>query len=201
MAQNNFDQLSKQYLEEFLAPFGIVQRQYEVPDELPQLWILAATTSNPLLKAAKVDPKPDWLAGIYFMADVLKTAIVAIDELPETAETLLIRILGRGSTQERAIREVLAMPPSNPKRNTILQMLANWKVRIDLGELANFAEREELMALSEAFLVWEQETRQEGAFGKQAEIVRNMLKEQLSLEQIARWTGLTIEQIQQIQTS
>jgi hypothetical protein len=33
MAQNNFDQLSKQYLEEFLAPFGTVQRQYEIPGE------------------------------------------------------------------------------------------------------------------------------------------------------------------------
>lgn len=33
MAQNSFDQLSKQYLEEFLAPIGTVQRQYEIPGE------------------------------------------------------------------------------------------------------------------------------------------------------------------------
>jgi hypothetical protein len=33
MAQNPFDQLSKQYLEEFLAPIGTVQRQYEIPGE------------------------------------------------------------------------------------------------------------------------------------------------------------------------
>lgn len=33
MAQNSFDQLSKQYLEEFLAPIGTVQRQYEVLGE------------------------------------------------------------------------------------------------------------------------------------------------------------------------
>jgi hypothetical protein len=33
MTQTPFDQMSKQYLEEFLAPFGSVQRQYEVPGE------------------------------------------------------------------------------------------------------------------------------------------------------------------------
>lgn len=33
MTQTPHDQLAKQYLEEFLTPFGIVQRQYEVPGE------------------------------------------------------------------------------------------------------------------------------------------------------------------------
>ena len=33
MTQTPFDQMSKQYLEEFLAPFGVVQRQYEIPGE------------------------------------------------------------------------------------------------------------------------------------------------------------------------
>ncbi len=33
MTQSPFDQLSKQYLEDFLSPIGIVERQYEVPGE------------------------------------------------------------------------------------------------------------------------------------------------------------------------
>ena len=33
MTQSPFDQLAKQYLEEFLAPIGTVERQYEVPGE------------------------------------------------------------------------------------------------------------------------------------------------------------------------
>jgi Domain of unknown function (DUF4351) len=85
--------------------------------------------------------------------------IVAIDELPETAETLWLRILGRGATQEQAIREVLALPAAYPRRNLILRLLASWKVRIDISELMNFTEREEIMALSEAFLAWERETQ------------------------------------------
>jgi hypothetical protein len=235
MTQTPFDQMSKQYLEEFLAPFGTVQRQYEVPgeakfvdvwfipapqaeipmaemgilgrmaggmcllepyrspptrneirstlmkliwvqedeqrkakldgdplseDELPKLWILATSASKPLLQDCEVKLKSTWVPGVYFMAEILKTAIVAIDELPETPETLWVRILGRDETQERAIREVLALPIEHPKRSDVLRLLASWKVRMDLGELMDFVNREEgLMALSEAFLEWEQETQ------------------------------------------
>jgi hypothetical protein len=166
MTQTPHDQLAKKYLEEFLTPFGMVQRQYEVPgetkyidvwfipkqestsvkdlgllgqmiqkpclfepyrnvpsrtevrisvmkliwvqederrkaqkdelpeDEQPLLWILAATTSKPLLKEGNVVLKSGWLPGIYFVADIFKTAIVAIDQLPETDETLWLRVLG-----------------------------------------------------------------------------------------------------------
>ena len=266
MTQTPHDQLAKQYLEEFLLPFGRVERQYEVPGEakyvdvwfvpddgpdgtllemgilgrmtqgmcllepyrnaptrmeirtslmkllwvqddeqrkakqadqplsevkLPMLWILAATVSKPLLKDTNALVKADWLPGIYFMAELLKTAIVAIDELPETDETLWLRILGRGSTQERAIREVLALPSSAPKRNTILRLLASWKVKLDMGELMDFTEREEIMALSEAFLTWEQQKETQ----TKETIALNLLQQGLAIEAIAQATGLSIEQI------
>ncbi|MGG6264819.1 flagellar assembly protein H [Leptolyngbya sp. AN03gr2] len=295
MAQNSFDQLSKQYLEEFLAPIGTVQRQYEIPgeakfadlwfvpnpdathatdlgllgrivqkpcllepyrnvptrtevrvsimklvwvqederrkvrreelpdEELPQLWILAATTSRPLLEEAEGKTQADWMPGVYFMAGILKTAIIAIDQLPETEETLWIRILGCDGTQERAIREVLALPPNHPRRDGILRLLVSWKVRIDLGELEDFSGREAIMAFSEAFLQWEQQTQeqirqrveqevrqrveqevrqrveQEVKQEERREIALNMMKNNLPLEQISRFTGLTIAEIQMLQ--
>ncbi len=234
MTQIKFDQLSKQYLEEFLAPIGTVQRQYEVPGEakfidvwfvpnqatnesiaelgilgqlvqgmcllepfhnaptrtevrtavmkllwvqederrkaqqeeearsaaeLPKLWILAATVSRPLLADFGVNLDPAWPSGIYFLPKAFNTAIVAIDELPEIEATLWLRVLGRGPTQEQAIWEVLALPRSHPYRDHILRLLASWKVKIDVGEIMDFSEQEALMALSEAFLEWEQETQ------------------------------------------
>jgi hypothetical protein len=172
----------------------------------PLLWILAATISQPLLQAANVLTQPDWPSGVYFMGDLLKTAIVAIDELPVTSETLLLRVLGRGETQTRAIREVLALPIDMPKRGTVLRLLASWKVRIDVSELVGFAQQEEFMALSEAFLTWEreaegrweQEGRQKGEQEAKAEIARNMLRKNLDLALIAEVTGLAIEQIQSL---
>ncbi len=236
MAQNPFDQLAKQYLEEFLAPVGQVIRNLEVPgeakfvdvffspqpdrqipadlgllgrmirtkcslepfrnaptrneirtcilkliwlqederrkarkagdrfteDDLPQLWILASTIHQPTLTAFKAESKPDETAGIYFLGEGLKTAIVVLDQLPATQETLWLRILGRGDTQEAAIQEVLALPEGDLRRQSILRLLASWKVRIDLGEIRDFAEQEAIMAWSQAFLDWEERTKEEG---------------------------------------
>ncbi|MGG6270317.1 flagellar assembly protein H [Leptolyngbya sp. AN03gr2] len=285
MAQNSFDQLSKQYLEEFLAPLGTVQRQYEIPgeskfvdvwfvpnpervqsddlgllgrmvqkpcllepyrnspartdirvavmklvwiqederrkaqqdaiseDELPMLWILATTTSRPLLEEAGCVTKPDWLMGVYFVPSIFKTAIVAIDQLPETEETLWLRVLGRDGTQERAIREVLALPLNHPRRNGILRLLSNWKVRIDLSELQDFSDREAVMALSEAFLEWErqheelvtqrveQRVRQETEQQIKQGIALKLLSQGLPLEVIAQSTELSIEDLQRLQTT
>jgi hypothetical protein len=272
MAKNPHDQLAKRYLEEFLAPFGKVERQYEVPgeakhvdvwfvpsgvasqsedlgllgqmaqqpalfepyhdlpsrtevrvslmklvwvqederrkaqkdelaeDELPMLWILAATTSRPLLKAANVVIDPNWPSGVYFMGDLLKTAIVAIDQLPVVPETLLLRVLGRDETQRVAIEEVIALPPESPQRWRILRLVASWKVRIDMGELEGFVQREEIMTVTKAFEVWEQETENKVRQARDIEIALNMLRKNIALETIAEVTGLAIEQIQALQT-
>ena len=251
MAQNPLDQLSKQYLEELLAPYGSVKRQYEIPGEskfvdlwfvpvatttapatelgllgrltqskvllepfrnaptrhevrtcllkliwiqederrkaeqlgqklkeidLPQLWILAATVTKPVIEAFKGEVSEDWLPGVYFLGEGLKTAIVAIDQLPQTEDTLLLRVLGRDQTQERAIREVLALPIQHPQRNGILRLLASWKVRIEMNELLEFTNRESVMALSEAFLQWEQQTQE----NSRREEARSLILRQLT---------------------
>lgn len=133
------------------------------------------------------------------MADLLKTAIVVIDQLPETEETLWLRVLGRDATQERAIREVLALPLDHPWRDRILRLLASWKVRIDLNEIENFSGQEALMALSEAFLQWEQQHEEQVRREERQEIARNLLRTNMPLETIAEVTGLKIAQLQQLQ--
>jgi hypothetical protein len=130
--------------------------------QLPMLWVLASSVSQPILADAKAEVRPDWLPGIYFCGNLFKTAIVAINQLPETPDTLWLRILGRDATQEQAIREVLALPTSDPQRNRILQMLTSWKIRIEMTAPINTEEEELLMALSQAYLDWEQATELRG---------------------------------------
>jgi Domain of unknown function (DUF4351) len=261
MAQNPFDQLAKQYLEEFLTPFGEVIRNLEVPGEakfvdvffaptppatipqdlgllarllettcclepfrnppsrtevrtcvlkllwlqedqrrkakaenyklseaqLTQLWILATSLSQPVLEGFGGQPKTDWPSGVFFLPSHFKTAIIAIDQLPETEDTLWLRILGKGETQEQAINQVLALPADHPRRNNILRLLASWRVRIDLGELQDFAQQEPIMALPQAFLEWEQQTqtrsreegREEGRLAAQRSLVALLLEQKL----------------------
>jgi hypothetical protein len=125
---------------------------------------------------------------------------VAIDQLPVTPETLLLRVLGRDETQRIAIEEVIALPVESPQRWRILRLVASWKVRIDMGELEGFIQREEIMTITKAFEIWEQETESKARQARDIEIALNLLREHIPLETIARTTGLTIEQIQQLQT-
>jgi Domain of unknown function (DUF4351) len=129
---------------------------------LPQLWILASSASEALLSGFGASIENDWGSGIYFLSPSLKTVIVGINQLPCTQETLLLRLLGEGKTQRQAIAEVLAFDIEDPRRSSILKLLASWKISIEITEQVAEAEKELLMALSKAYLEWEQQTEQRG---------------------------------------
>ncbi|MEA5598805.1 hypothetical protein [Rivularia sp. UHCC 0363] len=69
--------------------------------ELPQLWIITHSASDDLLSRFGASPRSDWLQGIYFLPIGLKAAIIAINKLPRTPETLWLRIFGKCGTQQR----------------------------------------------------------------------------------------------------
>ncbi len=236
MSRIRFDQLAKQYLEDFLEPLGTIQRNLEVPGEpkfvdlwftptaptlaidigllsriattacllepfrnaptrqeirscllkllwlqedqrrtmererrkqseqdLTKLWVLAATISQPVVTEFGGALQADWGDGVYHLPTAHKTAIVAIDQLPLTPETLWLRILGRDQVQQQAIAELLALPRSDQRRDRVLQLLINWRVTIELSELRDDNEEGTLMvALSQAYLEWEQARIQQG---------------------------------------
>lgn len=130
--------------------------------ELPQLWILASSASDTLLSGFGGSLRETWLEGVYFLAVFLKTAIVAINQLPQTQETLWLRILGKGTTQQQAINEVIVLPLEDPRRLRALRLLATWKINIEAGAELDQEDRELVMALSRAYLEWERETESRG---------------------------------------
>ncbi|WP_404787594.1 DUF4351 domain-containing protein [Altericista sp. CCNU0014] len=128
---------------------------------LPQLWIFAPSASERLLQTFGAIGSESWPAGVYFLAPSLRTAIVAIDRLPRTEESLWLRLLGKGRTQKGAIAEVLAFETDDPRRSSIMRLLANWKISIEVtGQIE--AEQELMMVLSQAYLEWERQTEQRG---------------------------------------
>ncbi len=138
------------------------QGQRVADQDLPHLWVLAPSASDAFLEGLKAEANEDWRPGVYWLGRTFKTAIVAINQLPKTEETLWLRILGRGAVQEQAIAEVLAFPVDDPRRGSVLQLLVNWKISLELtGEIEQ--EEQSLMAtLSQAYLEWEQQTEQRG---------------------------------------
>ncbi|MCU0566582.1 MAG: flagellar assembly protein H [Oculatellaceae cyanobacterium Prado106] len=248
MSRINFDQFSKNFLEELLSPIGRVERSKEIPGEpkyadvyfipaappsssipflgvlgqflvtacllepfrnapsdteirdcilklfwlhsdlrqqaevpildpdLAQVCVLATSISAPQLTRFAATPKSQAPPGIYSLGEAMKTNLVSIRELPAIPETLWLRLLGKGETQAIAIQEVLALPKSVTYRFQILQLLAQWKISLELLPNIDSDEDEEerltVMALSQAYLEWERETEQRG----QRLIVEQMLR-------------------------
>ena len=84
--------------------------------ELPQLWILTSSASDTILSGFGANPRESWTEGVFFLAENIRAAIIAINRLPQTTDTLLLRLLGKGATQQQALSEVLALPVDNPQR-------------------------------------------------------------------------------------
>jgi hypothetical protein len=144
------------------------QRQTEREDQplpsgtQPYLWILAAAVSDRLI--ADFGGRLDVTLGdgFYCLPPRLQTTIIAIEELPTTPDTLWLRLLGRGRTQENAITELLLLPESDPKRSSALSLLVSWRISMEVMEQVDSEERRILMALSQAYQEWEQQTRRQG---------------------------------------
>jgi hypothetical protein len=133
-----------------------------VVTEKPKLWILAAEVSDRCLTDFGGVIDPELGEGFYRLTKGLGTTIVAISELPTVPQNLLLRLLGKGRTQEDAIEELLLLPESDGRRSSALGLLTAWRITIEWMDEVDPEERQILMALSQAYLEWETETKRQG---------------------------------------
>ena len=137
-----------------------------VPEaDLPRLWILSPTMSAPLIDGFRATIDEDnWMKGIYVLGDYFRTAVVAIHQLPCTAETLWVRILGKGAVQKQAISELAALPVNHPLRSNALLLLTNLQAQLQLRQDIDLdrEEQELIMELSPLVLQWREESLREG---------------------------------------
>lgn len=138
--------------------------------EQARLWILGTTVYQPIIEEYTGRLDSEWGEGVYFLSDHLKSVLVAINKLPVTPDTLWLRLLGRGRTQQAAIEELLALPADDNRRSQALQLLVNWRIRLELTNPQDAEEQELMATLSQAYLDWEQRTEQRGELrGEQRE--------------------------------
>ena len=144
--------------------------------ELPQLWILTSSASDTILSGFGANPRESWTERVFFLAENLRAAIIAINRLPQTTDTLLLRLLGKDATQQQALSEVLALPVDNPQRATALRLLTNWRITIETNANIDEEDRELMMVLSQAYLEWERATEDRGMQSERQAVIENMLK-------------------------
>jgi hypothetical protein len=132
-------------------------------DELPKLWILSPTASIPILDGFKASlEEQSWGQGVYILGSHLKTAIVAIHQLPQNEETLWLRLLGKGGVQQRAIKELENLSPNNPLRDKAVDLLLSLKTTLEINQNPDKEDRKLLMSLSPIYLQRLAEAKQEG---------------------------------------
>ena len=85
--------------------------------------------------------------GIYFLGESLRTAIIALNQLPVIPDTLWLRILGKGKTQQQAIDELLTFAPDHPQRQRTLELLLTWGITIENTAYLTQSEQEIMIKL------------------------------------------------------
>jgi hypothetical protein len=152
--------------------------------DLPRLWILSPTVSKRTLQGFSATVHKNWPKGFYFLPTVLRTAVVALHQLPVTEETLWLRLMARGKVQRQAISELLALPANHPMRQNTIEQLAVLRINLNVVQNLNKDERALAMNLSPVYEKWRQETlqegRQEGELKGRQEGERSLVLRQLS---------------------
>ncbi len=162
--------------------------------DIPKLWVLTPTASPTILSSFNVNQKSGWLPGIYFLGDALRTAIVAIHQLPQTSETLWLRILGRGSTQSQAILELSALPLNHPYKQATLELVYNLRENLRINQNLESDDRELIMRLEPLYQQDRERAKQEG----QQDLILRLLNRrfgEIDVALIERIRGLSIEQL------
>ncbi|MFN6513452.1 MAG: DUF4351 domain-containing protein [Nostoc sp. CreGUA01] len=180
---------------------GALQRQANrnktpIPElELPKLWILTPTASTTLLSGFGATQRVDWLPGVHFIAEYLRTAIVAIHQLPITQETLWLRILGRGTVQKQAIDELEALPSNHPFRKATLELLYNLQQNLRVNQNLEEGDGELIMRLQP---LYQQDREQAIQQGEQRLIIRQLNRRlgEIDSFNIERVQRLSIEQLE-----
>jgi hypothetical protein len=138
------------------------QKQPLSEDQFPRLWIIATSASQDLLKGFHAQPQEAPWTGVSLMGDSLKAAVVVVNQLLITPETLWLRLLGRGTTLEVAIQELLALPDDSPLRRKVVEVLADYHLFNLDPQPTSEEEKELFMRLSPVYLKWREETLQQG---------------------------------------
>jgi len=161
------------------------------PGEQTRLWIVAPTISQAIVREFAAQRPVDWPRGVYFAPKGFRVVLVAVHQLPVSPKTLWLRVLGRDGVQKRAIQELLELPPSDPLRMEVLRLLMNWQIGLQQRQESAAEEATMAVQLSQAYLEWEQQTKQEGKL----EVVPSLLSRGFSVAQIAEILGVSIDQV------
>ena len=165
--------------------------------EIPKLWILTPTASRNIISGFSGTTQTDSLPGIYYLAKSLQSAIVVIHQLPQTQETLWLRLLGRGTVQKRAIDELAALPLNQPYVKITLELLYNLQKNLKINQSSQTEDQELIMRLAPLYQQDRELAKQEG---EQRLIIRLLNRRVGEIDSllIQKVQELTVEKLEEL---
>jgi hypothetical protein len=173
----------------------------------PFTWVLTVNCGKQILQDCAAQSHPEFERGVYLLPNQLRMGIVIIEQLAETPEHLWLKMLGNRESARRAFRAIDQLStPDRTGKNDIMAACLKYCVYLkDLSAESLTTEESEFMKTMEEIDVWYEaqmnQAKLEGEQLQKQSISLNMIQENIPLEVVARITGLTIEQLQQLQSS
>jgi antitoxin component of RelBE/YafQ-DinJ toxin-antitoxin module len=172
----------------------------------PFTWVLAVNCGDKLLNLCEAKPLAEYGQGVYELSKLLRMGIVVIDRLPDSPETLWLKMLGNKDSARKAFSEIDRLSPERREKNDIIKTSLKYCVYLKgLPTESLTQEEQDFMRTMEEVDAWYEEqiaeAEQKAEQRKQQEIATKMLRKDIPLDTIAEVTGLTIEQIQQLRSS
>jgi len=141
--------------------FRHILRKSPAASDLPYQWVLSAGKPSNGLEAAWARRAEDWPSGVYELPPVNATSIVVLSELPEDRSTLLLRLMGRGRTLERAIAQLKTLADDEFERCIALPLLVRYRIEAT-SEPISSADEEFLMNTQEIMDMYERRAELQG---------------------------------------
>jgi hypothetical protein len=183
----------------------------KIESQNPFTWILTVHCSEQLLQSFQAQLEG---VGVYRLPEFLRMGIVVIDRLPDSPETLWLKMLGDKESARRAFGKIEQLSSERREKVDIIRACVKYCVYLrDIPTDSLTIEERDFMKTMEEIDAWydaqmsnaELKGKLEGeARGKEQEkqtIALNLLRKNIPLEIISEATGLTLEQIQKLRSN
>lgn len=169
---------------------GLARKQLNLHHELcksasdvalpvPQQWILSPGLPVGAVASVAAASVAGWPPGFYRSVDLLNQWIVVLAELPKTAETRLLRLMGPDEMRQEAIQEISALADEDPTRKPLIVILHEMVYflvqQVESDAELSATEKSQMTQLRQEFEQFQTNLLQKGAARGKAEMLLAVL--------------------------
>jgi hypothetical protein len=179
----------------------------KIESQNPFTWILTVHCSEQLLQSFQSQLDSGLGVGVYRLPEFLRMGIVVIDRLPDSPETLWLKMLGDKESARIAFGKIEQLSSERREKVDIIRACVKYCVYLrDIPTDSLTAEERDFMKTMEEIDAWyetqmsnaELKGKLEGEELQKQTIALNLLRKNIPLEIISEATGLTLDQIQKL---